>query len=863
MATLNTPISNLGSVTEPDKIDLNLGSASAKIYSRGVRTHFTYLPEIRAAAMANGVDPMRLSIKGNVYNLGLIPPDPIGGLPTAAGSASQATATLETASYVIADGDIISGFVNTYKPGGADYFIQFEATNGSRPGASSDPIIYVQRESATADTLQHLVNLVDGSGVKGVDYWFDESAGGALKSASEQESVLADIRNNTYIKDPATDWDGSNTLKFTAREYGLVGNSFAAALGTGTWTGSSFGTASLFAGGTAGDDNGSGPPAAGTYRFGYTYYRSGDIAESGLSALASVTIGGEQDINLSALDDGTDADYDFKRIYRTLVSGVEFYRVGEVPSGTLTYADTHTDDDLVAFGSIPYDAEAFRDYYAGHIPKYRVCAQWKGRLWGGGAILSADYTRGDADVDNDSATVNLQNGAVPTTLMIGRRFRVTNNNDAENYRIISVNESTKDIVLDRPYQGSSKDPAEYEIVDDRDTTSIGCSEPGLPNQWPADNELTGITSQDPEGIVGVVPYGDFLFWFTRDGIWRLTGESVESWQLTQVVEGVGSVMQPVTIPGGMVWLGVDGIYAWSGSGQPERISSPPAMGDRVTGIDGTIERITEAHEHLTHAVYDKEARCVRFFVPLDGAMRPTHAIVLDLGTRGTFSLDNAPGITAAGLVTDRQGNKVVVLGDEIGCLWQTGTATGSAVDYHVATAKDQGDLAIPTKDNLEGDFTDTVGRTRFRVQKRGALHKMRLACFVQGDGAFGFEGVQAVSSATARTITVGSSVFPTTGSGLAGVPVWVVRDTGSTELRKIVSNSATVLTLDRDLDYTPDSSDQIVVGGIFMDLQTGRWDLGETRRPKSWMDLWVNHTPGEAKFTGYTLAMRASGEEDV
>ena len=51
---------------------------------------------------------------------------------------------------------------------------------------------------------------------------------------------------------------------------------------------------------------------------------------------------------------------------------------------------------------------------------------------------------------------------------------------------------------------------------------------------------------------------------------------------------------------------------------------------------------------------------------------------------------------------------------------------------HVATSVDQGDLAIPTQGTDYIDMTDTKGRRKVRVQKRGVLHGYRLACIEPG-----------------------------------------------------------------------------------------------------------------------------------
>ena len=853
MADLVTPLSNAGSQTEPSKLTLTLPSASGKTWlDAGLPFSFADLADLDGAAMADGVNPIRHCVGGSIYETSLLPPSPHDGDMTATPSGAQATATLNLNAGNIGNGDT---FYISPVGGGLAYGIKAMTTlSASRPqNLTNSEVLVGASDSETLDNLKSMLEADTGDPLDGSKFWHHTN----LTTSSLWRTFI------TVSSKTAT------TVGVTFIDFGTSGNAYHAYLASGFGGGESLGSTGTTVGTVGYFENGSDgsgtAPGTGDYRYIYTNKRTADSGESGPSEVATASQGTAQNINLAAMDDPIDADADFKTWYRTLTQGVEFYRGADVPDGTTTDTDDKDDDDLVAFGQIPYDESAHRTYYSGVVPKYRVLASWRGRLWGAGAILSSKYTAGDCDIDNDSVTVTLQNGAVAQKSFIGRSFRATDNNDAETYLIVAVSESAGTIKLNRPYQGASRDPASYEIVDNRDVCALACSEPGLINQWPEDNELTGVTSDDPRGITGLMPFGDALFIFTVDGIWRLTGGDITSWQLTKVVDGVGCVAPESlrTIPGGMIWLGRDGIFAYAGSGQPERISSPATQGDRVTGIDGTIDRINWPHVHQAHGLYGPSDRTYRVWVPLDDAVAPSHAIVLDMGTRGTFSLDDSLDITYSAMARDASGDPVPLLGDLQGYVFQYGTAAGAAGDYHIASAKDQDSLAIPTKGTLKGDFTSNTARTKYRIQKRGLMHGLRLAAFVGGDGAFGFEPVQSVSSATARTITVGSSVFPTTGDGLDGIPVWVVRDTGSIELAKVASNTGTVLTLTRDLAYTPDSNDQIFVGGIFFGARTGRWDLGETRRFKSWLDLWVTHSPGNASFLGYEISVRARDEVNI
>ena len=61
---------------------------------------------------------------------------------------------------------------------------------------------------------------------------------------------------------------------------------------------------------------------------------------------------------------------------------------------------------------------------------------------------------------------------------------------AEQYTILKVAEDTRVITLDRAYEGTTAGTASYSIKDLRDPSQVYCSEPFLPNLWPARNNPT-------------------------------------------------------------------------------------------------------------------------------------------------------------------------------------------------------------------------------------------------------------------------------------------------------------------------------------------------------------------------------------
>ena len=117
--------------------------------------------------------------------------------------------------------------------------------------------------------------------------------------------------------------------------------------------------------------------------------------------------------------------------------------------------------------------------------------------------------------------------------------------------------------------------------------------------------------------------------------------------------------------------------------------------------------------------------------------------------------------------------------------------------------------------------------TKFRVQKRGVFHSLSLGALVGGDGAFGVEPVAALTSATVRLLTASGASW--TSSAFKGLPAWVVDKSAGTATRvKIADNTGTALTLEEDMDTAPVAGDQVVIGGIYMDLEVD--DLDSLKR---------------------------------
>ena len=775
MASLSTPLDAAGAVTSPSSAGITLTATLApQLFSDYAPVSFARMPGLGGPVFANGIDPLHHFINTVVYRTGILAPrDACTATPTG----TRATATLNL--DVSTDGAYNPSEGETIDINGT---ITFTASASLQSVKSLYGVtgVYVKIGSTAADTLTNLAAAVNQSGTQETEYVSITKPAGA---AYVDPTVLQAQMNAIEVSAST-----STTVTVRVKAYGPAGNSFTAYLKSGTWTDSSLGsttttvgTIGYFTSGAAGTGT---APEAGAYRYVFTRYRDADGAESGPSPYVLSEIGEDMNIDLDGMDQSEDTHGDYVWWYRTTTAQPVYFPGSNVARTAGTNdedTDDIADDDLSALGAIPFDQREFRVYGEGFPEIVRYVVSHNGGLFGAGAIKSAELNTGTVSVTNASYQVTFTSYKGPQ--IIGRTLQIAS--IADKYRIVRWDDETT-AQLDRAYEGSTNSTATYTLTDVRDPFAIYYSVPLKGNQWPADYQITGVTSDDPEGITGMISHGGALLVFTPTNIWRLTGDSPETFEVTKVVDGIGCVSghTVVALETGLMFLGKDGVYAWDGYSAPVKISSRPTDSGQADGIDGTIDRIARRHVSLSFAHYDAEERVVRFFVPLDDAVSPSHALVFDLGSR-CWSLDDQVGMRSVASVVGADGSTVVLQGDDRGGVWEYGVGTS--------------------------------------------------------DGFYGSEAVLTISSATSRALTLSGT--PLSGVDAVGLPVWVVYADGDAVLSRIVANGSSSVTLEDALSETPAANDQIVIGGILMDLQTGRFDLGETYNEKVWKDMIVAFSP--------------------
>lgn len=771
------------------------GGASDEEKGRFIRSGPVWiedLPAMGGVLMCDGWSPVRHYVEDNLLRTGILAP---GSMPEPAPTGVKATMTITIAGYVSGD----TGTFHIGKRRNDDsYFRVVPALDATLD--VHQVLGNVSDNQTMAERIKAFLNDEAGYGTTYINNWRLQ---GQSYSIADRMGIVASSALGGVVTIEAT-------------EYGAVGNTYATNKIADSANRFTLSAWSLGAAGTGT------APEEGRYKYGMAYYRPADEAQSAISAyLPEIQLTEAMNVLLTLLaaTGSEDSLANVHRIFRTLQEGGVFFRVGD-QTGFGQFTDDKLDSDLVELGALPYDEAVYRPRSSGHVPRFRYVVEHLGGLWGIGHIPRSEINVGTVTVTADSTQVLVESLPIKKDDLEGMTFKYATHD--EEYLVVRAYDSPfgsttrPALELHKAYQGTTASGGEFWLRDKNDPHLLHFTEPLLYNNWPPQFSLAGVKSQSAEGGTGLLSMWESLIIWTRDGIWRLTGSSIESFQLRRVVSGSGCVSgHSVVVADGVVyWLGPEGFWAWAGDGPPVLISKPRVgPGGEVTGCQGTVDRINQECWDVVQGRVDPNEKILRWTIPLDDAYCPNALLVYDLRT-GTWSLDKIAENPCEANVPDRAGANVVLLGDAQGNVWQA-----------------------------DSGYTD---------------------------GAFGFEPVATITTgSTVRKIELsGSPALPTTDVGLSGVPGLWINAAGDIEAFVIQTNDANTIWTVHPLSSAPVSGGKVVIGAIDMLIESGRFDMGVSDVAKGVSDFWVHFVPGTdgylyAAFGGdqTAVALPAYGEQ--
>jgi len=379
-------------------------------------------------------------------------------------------------------------------------------------------------------------------------------------------------------------------------------------------------------------------------------------------------------------------------------------------------------------------------------------------------FVEKEYSQGMAKVTFGSTTVTGV-GTKWTSSMASRVLYIVG--ATRSYTISSVNSTAQTLTLSSAYQDPTDEFAAYAIFSaPAERKTLYWSEANLPESWPPVNAAT-IQEDGDEGT-GLMPMRSFLYILERRHIYKL------SFAEDPALDGEIYLAANRGCINNRCWVQVDdvaymldefGVHKFVGNAESEHLSTPvqPLFG---TDQEDSPWKINWRASEYFHAVLYRPQETIRWFVTLSGMGTPRHALVYNYRLQRWW-LEEYP--------------------EPIGgsCLGQVSNVTemflGGASKKVYAFWKRTTDIVNPGAGTVRGTVTSS-----------GVL-----------------------------SITDTQATFPT----CLNAPLAIVHGTGKGQVRKIVAQSGTTLTVDQPWLVRPDTTSVYQIGGISWKFKTGWFRL--------------------------------------
>lgn len=413
----------------------------------------------------------------------------------------------------------------------------------------------------------------------------------------------------------------------------------------------------------------------------------------------------------------------------------------------------------------------------------RWAAFHKGRLWLAGQLT---YREGGISVTNGSPTVTGL-GTNWTSAMAGWELYPLGTSNTISYTVSTINTGTQTITLDANYGGSTEAFLHYALVPPILNTNGGAesrtiyfSAAGVPESFTLARSLT-LEEQGQGEITGLIPLDNALYVACERALYRI---------IYSVRPEADAVVRSVArrgLPNNSCWVPFDrvvfcldqrGVWAFDGN-------SVEDVSEAVRGVfDGTGERhINWNYTEYFHACPFPDQSVIKWFVVMDGGHYPRHALCYSLRSKRWWIEEYPQPVLAS-------------------CVGEIG---GSQTPLVSLPSRRVGAAITASADGIPGNSTTTLRGTA----TAGAI----------------------------LSLTDSTAAFT---SDVVGAPLRIVEGTGKGQERIVISQTATVLTVDRPWMTLPDTTSVYQIGGVHWQWRCGslRWTPSPTHKRQSAELIW-------------------------
>lgn len=282
-------------------------------------------------------------------------------------------------------------------------------------------------------------------------------------------------------------------------------------------------------------------------------------------------------------------------------------------------------------------------------------AQHQDRMFAAGETV---YRCGSAKVTLGSATVTGV-GTGWLTTFADRFLHVTG--ATRSYQIASVDAAAQTLTLTEPYRGATDPFALYAIrAAPAERRLLYFTESGKPESWPAINAMS--IQEDGDEITGLMVRGAWLYVLERRHAYRVTFGSDplrDGGVFPASTRGCVNNRCWVVVGDVAYMLDEQGLHRFDETQDDQSVSGAVQELFRPSGV--AAHRINWAAQDQFHAVHYQPQETIRWFVCLDGACRPQHALAYNYGMQRAW-IDKFPYPVTAACAGTRGGMPQVYLG---------------------------------------------------------------------------------------------------------------------------------------------------------------------------------------------------------